>query len=52
MNIEPFFWDSNANLQTLQKLPSYYKISYKFPLKSVKNLNRIFSVFECWFKTF
>ena len=47
---KPFFWESEVKLQTLQKLSPYIRVSYKFVLKSVKDLNRIFWVIEYWFK--
>ena len=50
MNTKPFFWESEAKLQTLQKLSLYIAVFYKFVLKSVKDLNRIFWVIEYWFK--
>ena len=39
------------NLGTIQKLSLYIGVSYKFVLKSIKSLNRIFWVIEYWFKT-
>ena len=47
---KPFFWVSEGKLKNLQKLSPYLGVSYKFALKSVKSLNRIFWVFEYWFK--
>ena len=38
-NTRPFFWQSEANFDTLQKCSSYIGVSYKFVLKSVKCLN-------------
>ena len=49
-NIKPFFWESEKNRGTLQKLSPYNGVSYKFVLKSVESLNRIFWVIEYWFK--
>ena len=49
-NIKPFFWESEKNHGTLQKLSPYNGLSYKFVLKSVESLNRIFWVIEYWFK--
>ena len=46
-----FFWESDANLKILQKISPYIGISYKFFLKYVKTLNRIFWAMEYWFKT-
>ena len=43
-------WESEAKLQTLQKLSPYIWISYKLVLKSLKSLNRIFWKIEYWFK--
>ena len=45
-----FFWESETNLETFQKLSPYIWVSYKFVLKSVKSLNRIFWVIKYWFK--
>ena len=39
MNTKPFFWESIGNLKTSQKLSSYIGVSYKFILKTIKNLN-------------
>ena len=50
-NTKPFFLESKANVQTLQKLSLYIWVSYKFLLKSVKSLNRILWVTEYWFKS-
>ena len=49
-NAKPFFWDSETNLWTVQKLSPNLGVSYKFVLKSVKSLNRIFWTMEYWFK--
>ena len=49
-NTKPFFWESETNLGTLQKLPPNIGVSYKFVLKSVKTLNRYFWAKEYWFK--
>ena len=49
-NTKPFFWESEAKIQTLQRLFLYIGVSYKFVLKSVKGLNRNFCVIEYWFK--
>ena len=48
---KPFFWDSEAKLETLQKLYPYIGVSYKFVLKSVKTLNQIFLTMHYWFKS-
>ena len=45
------FWETVANLITLQKLSPYIGVSYKFVLKSVKSLNRILWVIQYWFKS-
>ena len=49
-NTKPFFWESEANVETLQKPSPYIWVSYKFVLKSVKSLNRILWATEYWFK--
>ena len=49
-NTKPFFWESEANIETLQKFSSYIRVFYKFVFKSVKSLNRIFLATEYWFK--
>ena len=49
-NIKPFFWESEANIETLQNFSHYYWFSYKLVLKSVKSLNRILWAIEYWFK--
>ena len=52
MNTKPFFWESEAKLQTLQKFSPYIGVSFKFVLNSVKRLNRIsFWAVEYWSKT-
>ena len=50
-NKKPFFWWSQANLETLQKLFSCIGVSYKFVLKSVKSLNWLFWAVEYWLYT-
>ena len=40
-NTKPFFWESEANLETLQKLSARIGVTYKFVLKSVESLNRL-----------
>ena len=47
-----FFWVSHANLQILKKNSPYIAISYKFVLKSVKSLIRIFCIMEYFFQGF
>ena len=37
-NTNLFFWESEANLGTVEKLPPYTEVSYKFILKFVKTL--------------
>ena len=49
-NTKPFFWESKANLETLQKISPLISVFYIFVLKSVKSLNRIFWAMEYWFK--
>ena len=49
-NLKPFFWESEAKLETLQKLSLYIGVCYKFGLKSVKTLNKTFWVMQYWFK--
>ena len=49
-NKKPFFWESEASFETLQDFSAYISVSYKFVLKSLKNLNRILWVTEYWFK--
>ena len=49
-NTKPFFWKSEANVETLQKLSPYIWTSCKFVLKSGKSLNRISWAIESWFK--
>ena len=51
-NTKPFFWKSEANVETLQKPSFYIGVSYKFVLKSEKSLNRILWATEYWFKAF
>ena len=49
-NTKPFSWESKANLETRQKLSPYISVCYKFFLKFVNSLNRIFRAMEYWFK--
>ena len=51
-NTKPFFWKSEANVETLQKPSFYIGVSYKLVLKSEKSLNRILWATEYWFKAF
>ena len=55
-NTKLFFWESEANLESLQKRSPNIWVSYKLVLKSVKVLNRISwateSCFKAWFKAF
>ena len=46
---KPFFWGSHTNFGTVQKLSSYIGFCYKFVLKSIKSLNRIFWAMKYWF---
>ena len=48
-NTKPFFWESQANLESLQKVSLYIWVSYKFALKSGKSLYRKFWAREYWF---
>ena len=50
MKTKPFIWDSETKLETLQKLSSHIWIFYKFVLKSVNSLSRIFWATEYWLK--
>ena len=50
MNTKPLFWESEANVETLQKTSLYIWVSYKFVLKSEKNLNRILWATEYWLR--
>ena len=49
-NLKPFFRESEAKLETLQKLSLYIGVCYKFGLKSVKTLNKTFWVMQYCFK--
>ena len=49
-NRKPFFWESERNVETLQKPSLYNGVSYKFVLKSEKSLNQIFWATEYWLK--
>ena len=49
-NTKPFFWESEGNVETLQKRSPYVWVSYKFILKLVTSLNPILWATECWFK--
>ena len=49
-NTKPFFWESDANLETLHKLSPYIRVFYKLVLKFGKNLNQMFWAMEYWFK--
>ena len=49
-NTKPFFWESEANVETLPKRSSYIWVFYKFVLKSVKSVNRILWAMEYCFK--
>ena len=50
-NIKPFFWESEANMETLRNFSPYIWIFYKFLMKSVKSLSRILCATEYWSKT-
>ena len=45
-----FFWETETNLATLQKLYRYIRVSHKVVLKSVKTLNRILWAMEYWLR--
>ena len=49
-NIKLFFWETKTNLGTLEKPFPSIGVSYKFLLKSVKSLNRIFWAMDYSFK--
>ena len=49
-NTKAFFWESETNLGTLQKISPYIGVTYKFVLKCAKNQNRIFWKIDYWFK--
>ena len=46
---KPYFWESKANFEPFQKLFPNIWASYKFVLRSVNRLNRIFWAMEYWF---
>ena len=46
---KPFFWESDRNFDSFQKLFPNIWASYKFVLRSVNSLNRIFWGTEYWF---
>ena len=50
MNTKPFFWESEANLETLQKLFLILGL-LRYILKSVKSLNRVLCSMEYWLNT-
>ena len=49
-NTKPFFWESEANVESLQKRSPYISVSHKFVLKTVKILTRISWATEYWLK--
>ena len=49
-NTKSFFWESETNLEILQKVFPYKWVSYKLVFNSGKCLNRIFWATEYWFK--
>ena len=49
--LKSFFWESQSNLKTLQKLSPYIRVAYKFVLKCVKSQNPIFRTMQYWFQT-
>ena len=49
-NTEPFFWETEADLETFRKIFSLLEVLYKLVLGSVKGLSRIFWVIEYRYK--
>ena len=49
-NTKPFFWESEANVNTLQRHSPYIWVSYKSVFKSVKSLKPILWTTEYWLK--
>ena len=49
-NAKSLFWETEANVETLQKSSPYIWVSYNFVLKSVKILSRILWARESCFK--
>ena len=49
-NTKPFFCESEANLETIEKRSAYILVSCKFVLKSVKRLNQTTRAIKYWFK--
>ena len=49
-NTKPFFWESEANIETLLNVSPYVWVSYKFALESAKSLNRILWAAQSLFK--
>ena len=47
-----FLWEGKANVEPSRKVSKYIEVFYKFTLKSVKSVNRIFWAIEHWFKPF
>ena len=50
-NTKPFFWHSEANVETFETFSLYIWISDNFVSKSVISLNRIFRAMKYWFTT-
>ena len=50
MNTKPFFWETEADLETFQKLASHIGVLYKLVLGYAKSLNTIFWLIEYWYK--
>ena len=49
-NTKAFFWESETNFGTLQKVSPYTGGSHKFISKSPQDINQIFWVIKYWFK--
>ena len=49
---KPFLWESEENIESLQKRSPDIWVSYKFVLKSIKILTRISWATEYWLKAF
>ena len=49
-NAISFSWENETKLKTLKNLSPYIGVSFKFVLKTIKSLNRIFVDMEYWFK--
>ena len=49
-NTEPFFWETEAYLETFRKISSLLEVLYKLVIGSVNGLSTIFWVIEYWYK--